>query len=138
MTDPNCLFCKIIKGESPSQKVYEDETAFAFLDILAIHPGHTLVVPKTHYKNIFDMPEAEFGALAGRSKKIAEAVRAGVGAEGVNITMNNEPAAGQLVPHAHLHIIPRYAKDGYKHWVGTPYEEGEDAKTAEKIRNAIK
>jgi len=137
MTDPNCLFCKIVKGESPSQKVYEDDISCAFLDIMAIHPGHTLVVPKAHYKNIFDMPEDEFGALAGRAKRIADAVRRGVGADGVNITMNNEPAAGQLVPHAHLHIIPRYKEDGYKHWIGTPYDEGEDTRTAEKIRASL-
>lgn len=114
MTD--CIFCKIIKGEIPCEKVYENDKIFAFLDIKPISKGHTLVVPKDHYLDIFDTPEDVLSDLLVKAKKVAKAVMNATKADGINIGMNNKPAAGQVIFHTHLHIIPRFSNDGLKHW----------------------
>jgi len=137
MRDENCVFCKIITGEIGSTPVYEDDAVFAFLDIRPNNPGHTLVVPKNHYRNIFDIEDGDMKELSVRVKKIASAVKEGVSADGINIAMNNELAAGQLVFHAHIHVIPRFENDGYKHWSGKPYKDGEAEIVAEKIKKQI-
>ncbi|MEK7661969.1 MAG: HIT family protein [Patescibacteria group bacterium] len=137
MRDENCVFCKIIAGEIASTPVYEDEAVFAFLDINPNNPGHTLVVPKNHARNIFDIEESDMKELSARVKKIAKAVKEGVSADGINIAMNNEPAAGQLVFHAHIHVIPRFSNDGYKHWPQKSYKEGEAEIVAEKIKSHL-
>lgn len=138
MDKPDCLFCKIKKGEIPSEKVYEDERVFAFLDIHPINPGHTLVIPKNHFENIHDIPEEEFAAAMKAAKKISTAVKSAVCADGINIGMNNERAAGQLVFHAHVHVIPRHAEDGFQHWKGKrTYKEGEAEEIAKKIASSI-
>lgn len=121
----DCIFCKIRDGQLPSAKIYEDGEILAFLDITPINPGHTLVIPKKHYVDIRDMPEALIGALFARAKEIATAVIAGVGADSFNIGMNNGRGAGQVVFHAHAHIMPRFPNDGHKLWPGKPYGEGE-------------
>ncbi len=133
----NCIFCKIVKGEIPADIVYEDENFLAFLDITPVNPGHALLVPKKHYENLYDLPEKTLERITPLIKKIALAIRQGVGAEGINIIMNNEKPAGQLVPHAHFHIIPRFSNDGYLHWKGKPYAEDESQKVAKKIRTSI-
>jgi histidine triad (HIT) family protein len=120
------LFLKIISGEIPSAKVYEDEATFAFLDIRPIHKGHILVIPKKHCRNTFDMDEDTQSALIHTSAHVARALKEAVNADGINIIMNNEGAAGQEVFHAHFHIIPRFTGDN----VFTPpkhahYTEGE-------------
>ena len=130
----DCLFCKIIKGEIPSAKVYEDEHSFAFLNIRPINPGHTLLVPKKHFANLYEMPDEILANLAPVIKKLGIAVKKAVGADGINIGMNNDPAAGQLVFHAHIHIMPRFKNDGHEHWHGTPYKNDAEIKTvAENI-----
>ncbi|MEL4306235.1 HIT family protein [Methanococcoides sp. LMO-2] len=106
-----CLFCNIIKGDIPSYKVYEDETAYAFLDINPCSKGHTVVVPKTHYENFTEMPAEEAAALFATVRMIARLVEDAVSADGSNIGLNNKPAAGQAVPHVHVHIIPRFEGD---------------------------
>lgn len=131
------VFTKIIRRELPAEVVYEDEGVIAFLSIEPNNHGHTLVVPKKQVRNVFDIPERDWLALMSVVRKIAPAVRDGVGAEGLNIVMNNEPAAGQVVFHAHVHIIPRYEDDGYHAWPHKKYEEGEKAAVAEKIRKAL-
>lgn len=130
----DCIFCKIIKGEVPAQKVYEDNYVVAFLDITPINKGHTLVVPKHHCVNLLDMREEDVVACAKALQKVAKAVKAGVNAEGVNVGMNNEKAAGQYVFHAHFHVIPRFSHDGLKHWPGGKYSAGEADKIAEEIK----
>lgn len=120
--DKDCLFCKIITGEIPSEKVYEDERSFAFLDIKPINPGHTLLVPKKHFANIYETPDDVLVGLAPTVKKLSIAVKKAVKADGVIVSMNNEPAAGQVIFHAHIHIVPRFKNDGYEHWHGKPYE----------------
>jgi len=130
----DCLFCKIINGEIPSDKVYEDERTFAFLDIMPNNPGHTLVVPKKHFENIFDTPNEELYGIFKTVKKVSKAINTAMGSDGINIAMNNKAAAGQIIFHTHIHIIPRYKNDGYKHWPGKKYKDGNEKKVAEKIR----
>ena len=130
----DCVFCKIIKGEVPADKVYEDENCLAFLDITPINPGHILLITKKHYKNIYELPDEILGKLAPVIKKLALAAKKGTGAEGINIGMNNEAAAGQIVPHAHFHVIPRFPNDGHWHWKGGSYAEDEAKEVAEKIK----
>jgi len=133
----DCIFCKIVRGEIPSSKVYEDENIFAFLDIAPVHKGHTLVIPKEHFETILDIPEEELKELILAVKKIAIAVEKSVGADGFVITMSNKKAAGQVVPHAHFHIIPRFEDDGLKHWPKIEYKEGELEEYKNKIINSL-
>lgn len=131
----DCVFCKIIKGEIPSDKIYEDDNFFAFLDINPVNFGHTLLIPKGHSENLYDLPDEILKKTAPLIKKIAIAVKKSVNADGINIVMNNDSAAGQVVTHAHFHIVPRFANDGFRHWRGKPYPNKESsAKVADKIR----
>lgn len=132
------LFLKIISGEIPSTKVYEDEETIAILDISPHNHGHTLVIPKKQYKNIFDISEETLCAMMKTVRKLAPAVIKAVGAQGVNIGMNNETAAGQEVMHAHIHIVPRFDGDGvYKSPRHLSYAPGEEEEIAQKIRENI-
>lgn len=133
----DCVFCKIIKKEIPAEIVYEDENSLVFLDITPINPGHVLLVPKQHYENLYDLPDALFAKMAPIIKKLAIAVKKGMNADGINIGMNNERPAGQLVFHAHFHIMPRFSNDGHRHWHGAPYKDGEAPEVAEKIKKFI-
>lgn len=133
----NCIFCKIIAGGIPATKVYEDEHATAFLDIRPVNPGHTLVVPREHHRNIFDIPSQTLSNVMPAVKKIAEALRASGLAEGVNIHINNEPVAGQVIFHSHLHVIPRIATDNHKLWHGREMAPGEADLVAQKIKSAL-
>ena len=103
-----CLFCKIIAGEIPCTKVYEDDEVLAILDIAQTTKGHTLVMPKKHYEHVLEMPENEFAALMSKAQKLAQKIVANLDANGVNILVNTKEAAGQTIPHAHVHISPRY------------------------------
>lgn len=134
MTD--CLFCKIIAGEIPSTKVYEDDTVLAFLDIHPVNIGHTLVIPKAHYTNLYEAPDDIIAHMMVIVKKLSIAIKKALNADGINIEMNNDTPAGQLIFHTHLHIIPRFSDDGLKHWPSPRgYNEGEMAEVSEKIRN---
>ncbi len=108
--DPNNIFAKILRGELPSHKVYEDERAFAFLDIMPRAPGHTLVIPKAPARNILDVKPDDLAHVMAVAQKIAHATMKTFGADGVTIQQFNEPAGGQVVFHLHVHIIPR--RDG--------------------------
>lgn len=132
----DCVFCKIIRGELPSTKVYEDNQVLGFLDIKPVNPGHALVIPKKHYVNIHDMSDEMFGKVAVAAKKIADALLK-IGVKGVNIGMNNGVVAGQVVFHAHVHVMPRYGKDSFSLWVGKEYAGNEREEVAEKIRSAL-
>lgn len=133
----DCIFCKIIAGQVPALKVYEDDSVLAFLDIKPNHPGHTLVIPKDHIENIYGMPDETLCRITMVVRKVALAVKNGVDADGLNIIMNNESAAGQEVFHAHIHIIPRYNEDGFKHWPHQTYVQGQAEEVLEKIRTEI-
>jgi histidine triad (HIT) family protein len=130
----NCVFCKIVRGELPSFKVYEDEKTLAFLDIHPVNPGHTLVIPKAEdTKNIFDVSPEDWRATTEATRKVAHALERATGADGVNIMMNNRSHAGQVIFHPHVHVIPRYKGDGLTQWKHKDYKEGEARSLQEKI-----
>ena len=129
----DCIFCKIIKGEIPCSKIYEDDKVFAFLDIMPVNPGHTLIVPKKHSENIFDIPEDDLKAVASVMKKVSVAVKKGTGCDGISIAQSNGEAAGQVVPHVHFHVMPRLKGDGLKLWPQRKYKDGELEETKKKI-----
>jgi histidine triad (HIT) family protein len=137
MKDTNCLFCKIATGEIPCDKVYEDADTLAFLDIRPVNPGHTLVIPKEHCQNVFETPEEIWNKVMQSVQKVAQAIRTGLPTEDLNIAMNNGTYAGQVVFHAHVHIMPRHAGDGFELWHGKMYAEGEASVIAEKIKKAF-
>ena len=110
MTD--CLFCRIIQGDIPSTKVYEDEDVYAFLDLSQVTPGHTLVIPKQHVSDIFEYDQELAAKVFSRIPKIARAIEKGLpGVKGLNILNNNREVAYQSVFHSHIHLIPRYQED---------------------------
>ena len=110
-----CTFCKIVRKEAPASPVYEDNKVIAFLSIQPINVGHTLVVPKKHYENIYEIPEEEVAYLYKIVKKIAYAVTKAVDAEGIRIVQNNGEAAGQVIFHMHVHIIPMNKNQSWVH-----------------------
>lgn len=132
-----CIFCKILERGLPAHVVYEDADTLAFLDIKPNNPGHTLVIPKIHVENLYSMSDHSLAAVMRTAQKVARAVKAAVDADGINLTMNNEDAAGQVIFHAHLHVIPRFKEDGYRHWPLKAYKEGEAEAIAQKIRSAL-
>lgn len=136
MTD--CLFCKIVRGELPSYTVYENERTLAFLDIHPTNPGHTLVIPKQHTKNIFEISQGDWAALSETVRMLAGKIESAVGADGINIMMNNREHGGQIIHHAHVHIIPRFKNDGLKAWSHTDYQEGGAESVLDQIRAIIK
>ncbi|KAJ5075924.1 hit family protein [Anaeramoeba ignava] len=108
----NCIFCKIIKGEIPSYKIYEDENTLAFLDIKPLSKGHVLVIPKKHVEYLNELDEETAKEVMGIIPKIASAVISQEGVEGWNLLSNNGKFSGQEIFHIHFHIIPRRNKDG--------------------------
>ncbi|MFA5109710.1 MAG: HIT family protein [Patescibacteria group bacterium] len=128
-----CIFCQIISGEIPSHKVYEDENVLAFLDIQPVNPGHTLVVPKKHYQNLEEISEEDLKILIVAVKKIGHLLKLKLGIEGYNASTNNDPVAGQIVPHLHFHIIPRYRGDGHDAWSRCQYKPGEEEEIIKKL-----
>lgn len=128
-----CIFCKIIAGEIPSYKVYEDDKIFAFLDIKPVNPGHILVVPKKHYQNMEEVSDNDLQALVLVVKKLGAALKNKLGVVAYNIHENNDLIAGQVVPHLHFHIIPRKEGDGFSHWHGSSYLPDEAENIVKKL-----
>lgn len=108
----DCIFCKIIKKEIPCHVVYEDETILAFLDVKPHTQGDTVVIPKKHAVRIFDLDDAAIANLFVKIKKVMEKLDVKLNPDGFNIGWNNNTAAGQIVPHLHVHVMPRYINDG--------------------------
>ena len=134
----DCIFCKIVEGKIPSAKVYEDSKTFAFLDIMPANKGHCLVVPKSHSQNLIDINEEDLIALMKTAKKVAKAMSLSFGNASFNIVMNNGKEAGQIVFHAHIHLIPRFQKDRLRiKWSHLKYEGDEMKDYTEKIRKFI-
>ncbi|HHZ17685.1 MAG TPA: HIT family protein [Acholeplasmataceae bacterium] len=106
-----CVFCKIAQGEIPSYKIYEDENFIAILDIAQATPGHTLIITKKHYDDVFALPEAEAGKLGRLAARLACHIGEALGVRNMNLLNNAGPLAGQMVNHFHLHLIPRYETD---------------------------
>ena len=134
----DCIFCKIIKGELPSSKLYENERVFAFLDIAPVSKGHALVIPKEHAETLLDISDSSLKEVAVALKKVSKAVKKAVNADGISVGQSNYKAAGQVVPHLHFHIMPRFEDDGFKMWPQGKYEEGEMEACKEKIVKALR
>jgi len=131
----DCIFCKIIEGKMPCEKIYEDEETFAFLDISPVNHGHTLIIPKKHARNVFDISEKDFLSVMRTVRKLAPIIKEATKADGENVVMSNEKAGNQEVFHLHVHIIPRYNGDHKsKGFVYEKYKEGEMEKVAKKIK----
>jgi histidine triad (HIT) family protein len=104
----NCIFCKIVRKEAPSSVVYEDSDVIAFMDIKPVSEGHTLIIPKTHFEDIFDIPEEQIAIAYKITKRIASAVKKVTQADGISIVQQNGKASGQEIFHLHIHVIPRF------------------------------
>ena len=138
MSAVDCLFCKMVAGQIPVAKIYEDEIVLVFLDIGPISDGHTLVIPKQHFEKLHDCPPELLGLIGSRLGKIAGAVVAVMNSEGYNVLCNNGKVAGQLIEHLHFHIIPRNTGDRlFVRWPSYKYEQGKIEVIAEKIRKKL-
>jgi histidine triad (HIT) family protein len=135
--DPNNIFAKILRGEIPATRVYEDDDVVAFMDVMPQGKGHTLVVPKAPSRNLLDADPATLGPLLAAVQRIARAVKTAFSADGVTVMQFNEPAAGQSVFHLHVHVIPRFDGIPLKPHIG----DMEDARLlqvhADKIKAAL-
>lgn len=124
----DCIFCRIVSGEIPSRKIFEDERTLAFMDVAGDVDGHILVIPKTHVKNILDCDEEPLACVMDTVKKVSNHLTGNCGYDGVNLLNASDESAGQSVPHFHIHIIPRKAGDridGWPHFGGAKREIGE-------------
>jgi histidine triad (HIT) family protein len=134
----DCLFCKIVAGDVPAQLVYEDATTVAFLDNRPLFAGHTLVVPRTHYETLPDLPPERVAPLFLAARRLARAMEDGLGAAGSFVALNNR--ISQSVPHLHVHVVPRQRKDGLRgfFWPRTKYGSDEEAAAvAAKLRASL-
>ena len=132
--EDNCIFCKIANGEIPSATVYEDETFRAILDLSPAAKGHTLILPKAHAANLFELPDETAAKALMLAKKLGAVLKEGLHADGLNVVQNNGEAAGQTVLHFHMHLIPRYENDG-QHILWNPGESTPEE--LEEIRKTI-
>jgi histidine triad (HIT) family protein len=136
----DCIFCKIVDGEIPSHTVGENDSAYAFLDVNPLARGHTVVIPKEHHEHVGDMPGEVAGELFQLVNELTPAVQAAAGATGSTIGFNNGEDAGQEVPHAHCHIVPRTPGDGggtiHTLFSIQDIDDDEMGDIAESIRNA--
>ena len=133
--DPDCIFCKIIDGEIPSFKVFEDDRTLAFMDINPVNPGHVLVIPKHHAPNLMEIPTDCLAATVATAQTVARAVDKTLKPHGINLVQSNGPGAGQSVFHLHVHIIPRIAGDKLKlNWGIAPGDMDAIGAVAERIR----
>ena len=128
---------KIVRKEIPAQVVYEDDETLAFLDIAPVTLGHTLVIPKKPFVNIFDIDQETLARVIKTVRKVAPIVRDATGALGVHINSNHGEEAGQVVPHLHFHIIPRHDRSGFEFWPKIDSSKEEMDAVAEKIRAGI-
>ena len=136
--DPNNIFAKILRGELPANKVYEDDKAFAFLDIMPRAPGHALVIPKAAARNLLDVGEDDLAHVMKVAQKIARAAKTAFHADGITLQQFNEAAGGQVVFHLHVHVIPRH--DGIALKPPATFKETPEnlAAQAETLRAALK
>ena len=133
----DCIFCAIAAGRQAAERLVETERVLAFLDIAPVNYGHTLVIPKLHYRNLLDLPDELWTEMGQVSRRVAQALRTVLYAQGINVGMNNFEAAGQVVFHAHLHVIPRYFTDGLRLFPQESYQPGDLAQTGAQLRRAL-
>lgn len=131
------IFSKIIAGQIPGEFVFQDDLWVALLDIRPVAPGHCLLIPRVEGQFLADLPAATLAALGDRLARLTAAVKAASGAPAVNVVVNDGPAAGQEVPHAHLHVWPRFPDDGRRlSWPAAPYADGQLKDWAGRLRGA--
>jgi histidine triad (HIT) family protein len=135
--DSNNIFARILRGEIAAHKVFEDEAALAFMDVMPQADGHTLVIPKIAAENLFDLPSADLGRLINVTQKVAVAVRTAFQPDGLTLMQFNGPEAGQTVFHIHFHIVPRYAGIGLRSHSRQMADNALLATHAERIRAAL-
>ena len=137
-TDPNCIFCKIIAGQIPCHKVYEDDVVLSFLDIGPIVTGHTLVIPKAHHATVMEIPPDVLAAVQTRIPKITRAVLSATGAKACHLLANNGTDAQQSVHHLHFHILPRMPGDKFHvPWVPGSLDKAAGAELARQITSKL-
>lgn len=137
--DPQCIFCKIVAVEIPAAIVYEDDRVLAFLDIGPLAEGHLLVISRAHYARVPEIPAEDFSAAAAVIPRLVDVVLRVTGCEGVNILINNGPAAGQVVNHVHWHLIPRRSGDGLGYrWNAGKYAAGRADELAAVYRETLR
>lgn len=135
----DCIFCRIVKGELPCAKLFENEQVLTFLDIGPLNPAHTLVIPKQHFTLLDDCPDEVLTAVMHAVAQVGPVVKEVAQADGYNVLNNNGRAAGQVVDHVHFHVIPRHAGDGVLgHWPAKEYAPGQIEQLGEQIRNLLK
>ena len=134
----DCVFCRIARGELPASKIHEDEHTLAFMNIMAAHPGHALVIVKPHIENIYGLDDSLAAAVFQATTRIAKAVKAATGRDGVSLYQANEVAGGQTVFHFHIHVLPRFTDDRLlPFWpASAPDREALDAMAA-RLRAAL-
>lgn len=140
IVDSECIFCKIVAGEIPSTKVYEDDKVLSFMDINPVGRGHLLVIPKNHYPTVFDIPEQDLAAVFGAARRIASAQRKVLDMPGLNLIQSNGRAASQIIDHFHLHLIPRWPGDSLSklmEWELKPGNMDEIGELAGKIGSLL-
>ncbi len=134
MNDPSCVFCKIVAGQIPCHRVFEDDDTLAFLDIGPLADGHLLVIPKEHYLRLDQMPPELAGRILAHLPGLSAAVMQATGAAGFSVLQNNDKVAQQEVPHVHFHVIPRAAGDGLGYrWIKSP----DAAQRVERMRELV-
>ncbi|MFH1092332.1 MAG: HIT family protein [Pseudomonadota bacterium] len=136
----DCIFCRIVSGEIPATKVYEDDRCLAFLDINPIARGHALLIPKSHHENLYTIPPGLLQDLILAAQKLGTAMVKALGAQGLNLLQSNGRAASQIIDHFHLHLIPRRPADGVgvANWEMIPGDKEDMTQAAEQIKKALK
>jgi histidine triad (HIT) family protein len=132
-----CIFCQIAAGRAPAERLLETDRVLAFLDIAPVHYGHTLVIPKLHCETFLDLPDDLWLEMGQVSRRVALALQKTLYARGFNLGMNNFAAAGQVVPHAHLHVIPRYLDDGLHLFPQGSYQGQDMAGVGRQLRQTL-
>ena len=138
--DKDCIFCKIVTGEIPSTKVYEDEEVLAFMDINPVGKGHLLVIPKEHFPTIYDMEPQALSAVSAAAQRLAKALKKALDMPGLNLIQSNGRAASQVIDHFHLHLIPRWPGDAFARamaWELKPGDMGAIGAAAERIKKEL-
>ncbi len=136
--DPDCIFCKIVAGEVPCFKLFENADTLAFMDINPVHDGHCLIIPKVHYPTVFEIAPEAMAAAARTAMRLAKAVNAAVGPDGLNLVQSNGPGATQSVGHFHIHVLPRELGDELLvNWPLKPGDMTQIAEIAERIRGFL-
>lgn len=137
MSRPDCIFCRIVAGRLSSVPIVRTARVYAFLDIAPVHHGHTLVVPEEHYETLLDLPDDLWLEMGQVCRQVAQALQVAFQAPGFNLGMNNFAAAGQVVPHAHIHVIPRFHDDDLHFFPQGEYGPGEMREVGQRLRQAL-